>query len=116
MLLEFRLNAAPKPGKYKRVNPTQRQKGDINAKADVALKQRSMGLCELCGQTWAVQRAHLTGRKHIKHKTTEADLAHVCLECHDWLDKDPRGIQARRLIAIIVNHALLELESERKDT
>lgn len=52
-----------------RVKPTQRQMGEISAKVDKQLRARSEGVCELCRAAKAVQRAHITGRKQLKHKT-----------------------------------------------
>ena len=95
----------PKPGKHKRVKLTQRQLGDISPSADRELKERSMGICELCGRAKATERAHLTGRKHINHKTTALDLVHVCTPCHRWLDGTPEGIRCRRMIAMLIDYA-----------
>lgn len=103
-MIDFGYNPAAKPSQSKRAQPTQRQRGDIGKDADAALKERSLGICELCGKAPAAERAHLTGRKHIKHKTTASDLAHVCVPCHQWLDRDVRGIQVRRLLATIIEH------------
>ena len=83
----------------KPVKLSQKQMGDISTKVDKQLKTRSGGLCELkkrCRGTWAVQRAHITGRGHLTHKTTVDDLLHVCLECHIWFDQDPEGIKYKR--------------------
>lgn len=85
---------------------SQKQKGDISAKVDAELKARSHGLCELWENTWATERAHLTGRKQLDHKTKVTDLLHLCTKCHDWLDEDPNGIKARRFIARAINTAL----------
>lgn len=80
----------------KRVKPTQRQMGDISAKVDKQLKERSGGVCERCRAARATERAHITGRKHLTHKTTVNDLLHLCTKCHDWLDETPEGIQYKR--------------------
>ncbi|MEJ8306637.1 hypothetical protein [Saccharibacillus sacchari] len=95
----------PKPGKTRRSAPSQRQLGEIGDSADVELKARSLGICELCGEAWATERAHLTGRRHIKHKTSALDLVHLCKECHVWLDETPTGIRARNLMAVLINYA-----------
>lgn len=89
----------------KRQKLTQKQKGDISTKVDEELKERSHGLCEFCGD-WATERAHLTGRPHIDHKTKVTDLIHLCLKCHDWLDETKEGIRVRRFIARAINTAL----------
>lgn len=85
--------------KSKRTKLTQKQRGDISTKVDKELKLRSGGLCERCRGARAVERAHLIGRKHIDHKTTAADLLHLCTPCHDWLDETPEGIKYRRKLA-----------------
>ncbi|MFD2752420.1 hypothetical protein ACFSUM_18705 [Virgibacillus siamensis] len=85
---------------------SQKQKGDISQKVDAELKARSHGLCELCGDAWATERAHLTGRKQLDHKTEVTDLLHLCTECHDWLDENPDGIRARKFIARAINTVL----------
>ena len=103
MTLPF--NPVPKPA-HKRIKPTQRQLGDISAEVDKQLKDRSKGVCELCGRRNATERAHLTGRKQLNHKTKVTDLVHLCTECHDWLDETPEGIQARRFIARAINTVL----------
>lgn len=81
---------------HKRVKLTQKQKGDISAKVDKELKERSNGVCELCRGARASQRAHITGRKQIDHKTTAFDLLHVCVRCHIWMDETPEGIRFKR--------------------
>lgn len=92
--------------KSKRVKPTQRQMGDIRDKVDKQLKERSQGVCEACGRAKATQRAHLTGRKQLDHRTEVYDLAHLCDECHGMLDGTEAGIRFRRLAATIINAAL----------
>ncbi|OXM83999.1 hypothetical protein [Paenibacillus rigui] len=79
-----------------RNKPTQRQMGSISPKVDKQLKERSEGICELCTAAKAVQRAHITGRKQIDHRTTVDDLLHVCLPCHKWLDESVEGIKHKR--------------------
>ncbi|SLJ94554.1 hypothetical protein SAMN06272722_1023 [Paenibacillus sp. RU5A] len=105
-MTDFRPYPKSQQVKSKRVKPTQRQKGDISHPVDVLLKERSQGLCESCNDKRAVQRAHLTGRTHIDHKTKVYDLAHLCLECHKMFDGTTEGIRMRRLLAAIINHAL----------
>lgn len=80
----------------KRVRPTQRQMGEISAKVDKELKERSGGVCERCRAARATERAHITGRKQLKHRTTVNDLLHLCTPCHDWLDETVEGIQYKR--------------------
>lgn len=82
--------------KSKRVKPTQRQMGEISPKVDRQLKERSGGVCELCDAARATERAHITGRKHLKHRTTVDDLIHLCTPCHRWLDNTPEGIRYRK--------------------
>lgn len=80
----------------KRIKPTQRQMGAISPKVDKELKERSEGICELCTAAKATQRAHITGRKQIDHRTTVEDLLHVCVPCHKWLDESVEGIRYRK--------------------
>lgn len=96
----------PKPSFKKRKAGTQRRRGDISTMVDAELKERSKGICELCGKAWATERAHLTGRPHIDHKTSVTDLIHLCSKCHDWLDETPEGIRARNFIARAINAVL----------
>lgn len=103
--MAFELRPVPKPSAKKKVG-TQRQRGNISTNVDEELKERSRGICELCGEEWATERAHLTGRRHIDHKTAVTDLLHLCTRCHDWLDETPEGIRARRFIATAINHVL----------
>lgn len=101
-------NPQPKGAATKsvRVKQTQRQKGDISPSADAELKERSKGICELCRNARATERAHINGRKQINWKTTADDLIHLCMKCHDWLDETPEGIRARRLLATRINEVL----------
>lgn len=105
-MYDFGFNPAPKNTKNVRIKPTQRQKGDISTEVDKQLKDRSKGVCELCGSQPATERAHLTGRKQLDWKTKVTDLLHLCGGCHDWLDETPEGIQARRFIARAINKVL----------
>jgi hypothetical protein len=82
-----------------RIRPTQRQKGEISAKVRKEVRERSQGVCEVrmkCNGTFAVEMAHLIGRKQIKARTTAKDLLHSCVECHRWLDNTVEGIRYRR--------------------
>ncbi|WP_340014685.1 hypothetical protein [Paenibacillus sp. FSL K6-1318] len=106
MGLEFNPYPKSKQTKSKRVKPTQRQMGDIRDSVDKQLKERSQGICEACEKARATQRAHLTGRKQIDHRTEVYDLAHLCDECHDLLDETEAGIRFRRLAATIISAAL----------
>lgn len=92
----FDWNPVPKPVKHKRVRPTQRQMGAISAKVDRQLKERSGGVCERCRAARAVERAHITGRKHLTHRTTVSDLLHLCTPCHRWADGTAEGIKFMR--------------------
>nr|WP_036710452.1 hypothetical protein [Paenibacillus pinihumi] len=92
-------NPAPKPQHKRGAKLTQKQKGDISTSVDAELKARSNNKCELrkrCKGDKAVQRAHITGRKQLDHKTTIDDLFHVCLACHKWLDETAEGIRYKR--------------------
>ncbi|MFD7521409.1 hypothetical protein [Paenibacillus chitinolyticus] len=83
----------------KRVKLTQKQMGDISPKVDRKLKGRSQGICELrkqCDGARAVERAHITGRKQLKRKTTIEDLLHLCTPCHRWFDETIEGIRYKR--------------------
>ncbi|PAF31895.1 hypothetical protein [Paenibacillus sp. 7516] len=90
----------------KRIKPTQKQMGDISNAVDERVKDRSQGICEACGRAGAAQRAHLTGRTQIDHKTKSYDLAHLCLECHGMLDGTESGRRFRRLAANIIEYEL----------
>lgn len=94
-------NPVPKPGKWNKIKPTQRQMGDISAKVDKELKARSKGICEVkerCKGAPASERAHTIGRRLIGHKTTADDLFHACVACHRWLDGTPEGIRFKRVV------------------
>lgn len=78
---------------------SQKQMGDISQSVDKEVKERSGGICERCRAARATERAHLTGRKQIKHKTTAKDIWHLCMSCHDWLDETPEGIQYKRSLS-----------------
>jgi hypothetical protein len=98
VLKMFEYNPVPKPN-YKRFKTSQRIKGAISPKVRKNVRERSRGVCELrmrCGGTFATEQAHLIGRKHIEHKTTEQDLLHVCTSCHQWLDATPEGIKWKK--------------------
>lgn len=97
--------------KSKRVKQTQKQMGDISPSADAELKERSKGICELCGKEWAAERAHLTGRRHLDWNTKASDLVHLCTECHRWFDGSVEGIRARRMMATVMNYELKKVET-----
>lgn len=107
-MIDYGFHPVDKPGKSVRVKLTQREKGEISTSVDRQLKERSHGLCELCDNELATERAHLIGRKHINHKTRVTDLLHLCMKCHDWLDETPEGIRARRAMATLVKSAVRE--------
>jgi hypothetical protein len=71
-------------------------KGDISPKVRKEVRERSGGTCERCVRAFATEMAHLIGRKHIEHKTTAADLLHVCTLCHRWMDGTPEGIKWKK--------------------
>lgn len=99
--LSHEYNPAPKPDKPVKIKPTQKQMGDISAKVNKQLKARSKGVCEVkerCKGAPALERAHMTGRRTIGHKTTVDDLLHACVACHRWLDETPDGIRFKRSI------------------
>lgn len=106
MSLPFYPQPKSKVNENERVKPTQKQMGDISPSVDAELKERSHGICELCGEEWAMERAHLTGRKQLKWKTTVTDLLHVCKKCHIWLDENPEGMKFKNLLAEIINKVL----------
>lgn len=106
MSLSNEWNPVPKPSKKRRISLTQRQMGDISNEVDKQLKERSKGVCEPLNKAKAIQRAHLTGRRQISHKTTVTDLIHICVPCHKWLDETPEGIRAKRFIATAINNIL----------
>lgn len=115
MNLATEFNPAPKPGKKKRIKPSQRQMGAISAAVDAELKERSSGICEVrkrCAGQMAVDRAHTTGRRIIPHKTTVDDLFHACKECHIWLDEHPEGVRFRKKVRQIGTTAYLESRKE----
>lgn len=80
----------------RRIKPNQRQKGSVNAKVRLEVKERSNGVCERCNSKRASQMAHITSRKQIDHVTTAKDLLHLCIECHIWLDQTEEGINYKR--------------------
>ncbi|MCY9765029.1 hypothetical protein, partial [Paenibacillus alvei] len=106
LTLPFRPYSKEAQLKSKRIKETQKQKGDISPSVDAELKDRSQGICELCGKKRAIERAHLTGRKHLEWKTKVTDLLHLCTDCHDWMDEKPEGIRFRRMVARVINTAL----------
>ncbi|PYE52524.1 hypothetical protein HUB98_26315 [Paenibacillus barcinonensis] len=105
-MTDFRPYPKSQQLKSKRIKLTQKQKGDIIDAVDKQVKERSRGICESCGDKRAIDRAHLTGRTHIDHRTQVYDLAHLCKECHVMFDGTIEGIRMRRLLAAIINHAL----------
>lgn len=99
--LSQEFNPVPKPSKTVKVKLSQKQMGDISAKVDKQLKARSKGICEVkerCNGAPALERAHMTGRRTIPHKTTVNDLLHACVECHRWMDETPEGIRFKRSV------------------
>lgn len=106
MTLPFNPQPKSKATKSTRIKQTQKQMGDISPSVDAELKDRSKGVCEMCGKAWATERAHLTGRKQLDWKTKVTDLLHLCTDCHRWLDDTPEGIRYRRMIAHIINTVL----------
>lgn len=80
----------------KRIKPTQRQKGNISRIVRNNVHERSNSVCERCKSQRATQMAHLIGRKHIDHVTSEKDLLHLCVSCHIWLDQTEDGINYKR--------------------
>lgn len=110
MNLSLEFNPVPKPGKTKRIKPTQKQNGAISTVVDKELKERSSGICEVrvrCIGRMATERAHTTGRRIIPHKTTVDDLFHACPDCHRWLDREPEGIRFRKKVREIGTTAYL---------
>jgi len=103
---DFGHNPVPKKTKGVRVNPTQKQMGEVSKEVLKELADRSGGICERCGKAWAVDPAHLTGRRHLDENTKVTDLMHLCRECHNWLDDTPEGIRCRRFIARAINKVL----------
>ena len=84
-----------------RIKQTQKQMGDISDKVRKQVGERSGGVCEVrikCDGARAVQQAHITGRKQLKHKTTADDLLDSCLSCHIWLDETPEGIKYKKIL------------------
>ncbi|ARF67060.1 hypothetical protein B7C51_19280 [Paenibacillus larvae subsp. pulvifaciens] len=102
MKFEYRPYSKAQQVRSKRVKLTQKQMGDISPSVDAELKARSQGVCEFCGAARATERAHITGRKQIDHKTEVTDLLHTCTECHRWLDGTVEGIRARRCMAMLM--------------
>ncbi|WP_068505900.1 hypothetical protein [Paenibacillus kribbensis] len=101
-MIDYGFHPVDKPGASVRVKLTQKQKGDISNKVRKKVRERSEGYCEVmikCKGARAVQQAHITGRGHIDHKTTELDLLDSCLACHKYLDEHPEGIRTKRLLA-----------------
>ncbi|QHZ50677.1 hypothetical protein [Paenibacillus larvae] len=109
MKFEYRPYSKAQQVRSKRVKLTQKQMGDISPSVDAELKARSQGVCEFCEATRATERAHITGRKQLNHKTKATDLLHLCSPCHRWMDGTPEGIRARRAIAAAINAVLKDL-------
>lgn len=84
-----------------RVQPTQRQMGEINAKVRKQVNDRSMNRCERCHKhklsVWTLEQAHIDSRVRITHKTTANDLARLCGPstesgtCHHWVESTQEG-------------------------
>ncbi len=92
-------NPAPKPGKSKRVKPTQKSLGAISPKVRAEVRKRSGGICEVrkrCNGAMAVEQAHTRGRRRIEHKTTARDLLDSCVACHRYLDTTADGAKYKR--------------------
>lgn len=107
--LSQEFNPADKP-QHKRGKPTQKQLGDISAKVDAELKERSRYICEVqvhCNGAPAAERAHTKGRRTIPHKTTVDDLFHACKDCHMWLDESVDGIRFKKQVREIGTTAWL---------
>lgn len=96
------VNDVPKR-QFKRIKPTQRQLGEISNKVRKQVAERSSGVCELCHTLRAVQMAHIVGRKQLTELTTAKLLLHVCIPCHDWLDKTIEGIRFKRDLSATAN-------------
>ncbi len=82
-----------------RIKPTQKQMGDISPKVRKQVRERSGGVCEVrvkCDGARAVEQAHITGRRQLKHKTTADDLLDSCVACHRWIDNTSEGIRYRK--------------------
>ncbi|MVP00382.1 hypothetical protein EDM21_12750 [Paenibacillus sp. N10] len=87
--------------KSRRIKPTQRQMGEISPKVDRELKERSQDICEVqkrCNGARAIERAHITGRKQLSHRTRAVDLLHACKPCHTWMDESVEGIRFRKAL------------------
>ncbi|WP_135552054.1 hypothetical protein [Paenibacillus cymbidii] len=77
----------------------QRQKGEICNRVRAEVRERSGGVCEVrrcCGGAFAVNQAHIIGRKQIDWKTTANDLLDSCADCHNWMDRTIEGIRFKR--------------------
>ncbi|MCY9512245.1 hypothetical protein M5W68_21740, partial [Paenibacillus larvae] len=69
MKFEYRPYSKAQQVRSKRVKLTQKQMGDISPSVDAKLKERSQGVCECCGAARATDRAHITSRGKLTHKT-----------------------------------------------
>lgn len=105
----FQLNAAPKSDQLynKRTKLTQRQMGDISNAVRKRVNDRSAETgyprCEGCHKNklacWTLENAHVEGRRHISHKTTDHDLLRLCGPstdtgtCHHYVESNREGKQ-----------------------
>lgn len=83
-------NPCPKPS-FPRSKPTAKQRGNITPSTRKAVQERSQGVCEKCKEKRAVEMAHIIRRWKIVGRTTDKDLIHSCIECHDWMDSCKEG-------------------------
>jgi hypothetical protein len=109
MGLPFRPYPKSEQVKSKRVKLTQKQMGDISPSVDAKLKERSQGVCECCGAATATDRAHITSRGKLTHKTKVTDLLHLCRECHAFLDGTPEGERSKRVIKACIEAVIKDL-------
>ncbi|MEV2910733.1 hypothetical protein [Paenibacillus larvae] len=109
MNLPFRPYPKSEQVKSKRVKFTQKQMGEISPSVDAKLKERSHGICECCGAADAIDRAHITSRGKLTHKTKLTDLLHLCRECHAFLDRTPEGKRLKRMTKACIESVIKDL-------
>lgn len=68
-----------------------------DTRTKIRLALRSGGICERCGVGDAIHRHHRRPRRMGGSKGAQANalsnLAHLCLLCHEWTEREPNEAQ-----------------------
>jgi hypothetical protein len=86
----YSFNPVPKPSHKRSDKITQRKLGEISPKVRKVVYERSGGVCERCHRSRGHHLAHLVRRPQMTAKTSEKDLAHLCVACHKFADESGR--------------------------